>query len=381
MFALPSSQITKPLAGALLLGASLSLTACHGTSAGADDAPQAESPRESMAPTLEWEEARRPDRATVARLPAEVVIPEHVAVEQGLPVDAVIEQWRVAAGDVVEPGDPLALLRSPALADLDADAARLQRLVSKRREVVERRGEDVESGFQTTRQLLEAEVALEEAEAELQAVRRKAAGRRGSTLKPRGSTDLWVATAAGRIAETSCAVGRIQPAGTRCLSIVSDRKAVVRVDVPQRLARRLAPSVEAAWRPFGHPEQQAGLALQMTRRAGRLSRHNHTRSYDFGPSPTDGPSTEPLTIGEAGSVTLHVPAPSNAVLVPRLAVTRMGNDQTVFIRSEGEEPVGLTVEILGEYDSDYLIRGEGLEAGLPVVSHGAFNLKSQRILK
>ena len=109
-----------------------------------------------------------------------------------------------------------------------------------------------------------------------------------------------------------------------------------------------------------------------------MSPTNHTRAYYFRPDDTD--SGESMLVGEAGYVTLDVPAGKGTVLVPRLAVTRMDGEPTIFVQRDGE-PEPLTVEIRGQFGTDYLIYSPDLEAGTRVVVRGAFNLKSQRILQ
>lgn len=357
-------------------------TSCHGAAGESSEAVQTEAARESGGSELEWAEARSAQKATATRLPGEVVTPPQAAVTQGPPVEAVILEWQVAPGESVEVGEPLARIRSPELADLKADVRRFRGRVEEWERVVEQRRANVESGFQTATKLVEAEVALSEARARLRASRRRVAARRGDDLEPDGAREEWVASAAGRVGRLRCAAGRLLEAGRACVELVADRRAEVAVDVPQRLSRRIGEEVEAVWRPFGVSRQEAGRPLELVRRAARLSSGDHTRTYYFRASNGEGDAGEApgWTVGQSGYATLQVSAPEGAILVPRRAVTRMGNDRVVFTRKDGK-PRAVRVELLGQYDTDYLVRGEGLEAGMSVVADGAFNLKSRRVLE
>ena len=353
--------------------------ACHEPTANGSESSRAQAAHESMKPSLRWEEAAAPDRATVARLPAEVVTPEHRTVRQGPPVDAIIQSWRISPGQTVEVGQPLAEVTAPELTDLEADIQRMQRVVQKRQSAVEQRRENVEGGFQTATELMDAEVQLEEAVSTLRSLRRQASARRGQALRRSDSGHLWMATASGVVSELSCTTGQLRRAGEACVTITPKEGAVVRVDIPQQLSARLSEDVRAEWRSLGASRQAPGLQMVMTRRGGAVQPANHTRRYSFRPAP-EADLAGDLLVGEAGWVTLEVPAPEDSVLVPRLAVTRMENTPTIFVKRDGEA-VQVNVDVLGEYETDYLVRGEGLKPGVPVVADGAFNLKSQRVLQ
>ena len=374
------SDSTRPRWPLVALAVAALLAGCTNESKPAAGEARAKSADSSAGPRLKWAEVESAEKATVARLPAEVVVPEHARVELGLPVDAEIRQWRVGPGDRVEAGETIAVVSSPELSDLRAEIERHSAVLARRKSFADRQRDYVDRGIQPARVLRQAELAVTEARSRLQAARRRVQARTGEWLSARSGGDFaWKASAGGEVAEVLCATGRLRPAGRGCLRLTASRRGFVRLRVPQRLSARLDESTRVDWRPFGKSRLEEPTRLRFERRAAALSAKTHTRAYYFRPAGDEAAGGE-LTVGEAGVATVQLPAGEGAVLVPRLAVTHIDNQPHVFTEGEGGEPTPRRVEIRAQHGTDYLVDSRRLSPGDRVVSSGVFRLKSQQLL-
>ncbi len=340
------------------------MTACGES----EEKPSTTATDSSLESRLEFSETTPAQHRTVARLPAEVVVPAHARSVVSPSVESRLLSWDVVEGQAVEVGDPLATLVSPELGDLKSAAAQLRRVVAERESILEKKREAVERGYQTAQSLYDAELALSEARAQLASVRRKIRLRDRDIRSGDESQWKWVTPVSGRIDDIACPAGGLYDAQSKCVSIVDPTRLEVKVDLPQQLDRRLQQvETESVVARFSSDATEDTFEQKLLRRAASLDPATRSRAYYFG----DGGMS---SAGSAGWIELQVPPPENAVVVPRQAVRRLQGQEHVFVESDGERPVATEVEVVGRDGDQLLIRG--IPPGTRVVTRGAFLLKS-----
>ena len=337
------------------------LLACHQTP---------EEPEAGLSDPIGWVEASAATHATVAKLPAAVVVPQTTRWVAGPPVPARLIAWSVADGDRVVAGQPLATLISPELGDLAAGAAALDRVVAERSRNVERLARAVEAGFRSAEELYTAELALCEAEAERGRTRRQLSGRGDSVRSKAGSQWEWLAPTSGQIISLACSPGGLYDAASGCLTIVPEQGARVAAHLSAPLLAALAESIRAGevsaqWAPEGG----AATTLALERCLPGFEPHSRTRSCLFGGAG--------LQVGAAGTFSVEVPPPAGAARLPRQAVVQLDGQDTVFLQAEPPRPQPVTV--LGRQGADAIVAG--LAPGAVVAGRGAFTLKSRLALQ
>lgn len=391
-----STQQPQLLLARLIIALALTLAATANNNA------NAHSPGENALPTPKLSGAELAKRLTIeparagkefARitLPAEVVLAPQADHQLAPSMDGKLVKWLIQPGTTIEIGQPLAELVAPELTDLRASETELNQLVKERQKLVDSLQEQVDLGVQSITALQEAQAGLSEARARLQNIRSQAASRKELGVAPgpqNSSRWTWVATVAGTVANIQCSPGQRLDPQTLCITILNTNAPQVRVDVPQRLLTgghnsNTIDNSTALFSALGQDPADNSTRQQLvwTRKSPVIDPQSRTQSHYF----TLADSTENTTKllpGTAGRITLlsNVDAP-NIVLVPRLAVTLIENQPHVFIWHEDDGDADpIPVKIIGQFDADVLIQGDGLTRGAPIVTHGVFLLKSQLIL-
>jgi cobalt-zinc-cadmium efflux system membrane fusion protein len=337
---------------ALTTLAALALS-CTTSETPAEDAPTASPLTDEVA----WTHAEPAERLSVLRRPARVVVPRSSTWVASPGVSARLLSWQVGPGDRVSPGDAIATLASPELSDLDAAVRRLRQIVGDRKVLVSSREKAVEQGFKSVDSLNEARLSLSEAEAELTRLRSKVSARGRNVESSSNSEWTWLSSAAGVVTEIACAPGSAVSADTPCLRVEPTENLVVAVDIPARESARLEPTVVAT---------VGETTLTFVGRSHVVS-ERQTETFRFGAPDGARP-------GEAFLVDIDVPAPDDAVVVPRLAIVSIDGTPSVFVEGpNGPEPRAITE--LGRLHGDRIVRG--VAPGDRVVARGAFVLKSE----
>lgn len=332
----------------------------------AENEPEA-APEPALAERVAWGVVQVPERVPVAILPAEV-LPETGAVhELGPGVDGRIAAWRVAPGEPVAAGDPLATLQSPELSSLESRATELAATVAQQERLVELRAAAAQRGVASAADLREAQAVLVEARAARDAVRRQLRAHRDTTTREGGSW-TWRAPADGVVGAITCSLGSVDPART-CLTLVQPEGVVLEVMVPERHLARLESPVTATFtaadgRSWSFAEQS---------RAPVVDPRSRARSFRFVVLGAGGPLP-----GASGRAELSVEAAPGVFEIPARGLTRIEGADVVFVR-EGDAFPPRSVEVLGRSGDTVVVRG--LSAGDEVVSHGVFLLKSLALLE
>ncbi len=313
---------------------------------------------------LEFAEAETPDELSMVRLLGEVVVPSNAEWVVGPSVEARLVSWSVTTGSKVEVGDTLATLVSPELGDLASVASELRRVVDERQKNVTRLEEAVKAGFKSSASLYEAELSLNEARAQLQRVQRQLGVRNANIRRGQKSQWEWLSPVAGTVSDLNCAPGGLYSAESSCITVVANDAPRLRVDLAETLVRRLGdqkPRVH--WTAAGTDEE---LTLEFERRDAGFDGQTRTQAFYF--------KGEGLVIGSSGLAEVQIPAPGDAVAVPRMAIVELQGTPSVFVKKGDERPQPVPVKIIGRSGEDQLVTG--IAAGDRIVSRGAFALKS-----
>jgi len=279
---------------------------------------------------------------------------------------------RVSAsvGDRVEPGQTLAVIRSVALGEARAAAARARANVDVAESNFRRQEELRREGIGAERNYLEAEAALKRARAEQSAAERtlEVYGRGGSGSEVRIKSPI-----AGRVVRRQATVGEVVEPGHVLFEVVDIRQVWVVGRVYQRHAgsiREGAPSLLTVQalpgRTFAAPLDYVAPALDERTRTlpVRLTLDN-----------PDGV----LLPGMFGSLSIS-PADTTGNTLPAVAagaLQRLGEETVVFVPAGAEgEFRAVAVTIAGHGGEQVRLRS-GLSVGDRYVADGAFVLKSE----
>jgi membrane fusion protein, heavy metal efflux system len=308
--------------------------------------------------------------ATVT-LPARVELPDGARADLGPALEGRLVSWSRQVGDRVESGDVLATLVSPRMSDLQAQRVEAQRRVQSQRELERQVSEQVTAGLRTIGELQQVRSTLSESEATLASVdsllrsTREFAGDEGAAAQWE-----WHAPSSGVVSRVHCATGSMVTPGQTCVSVVDADRAVVRLDVPQRLVGEMRPETPLDWFPEGVQEPQR---LQLVRCAIEGNASNRTRTCDFASAQGGGA----LSIGASGRGVIVSQAGAAAWQIPQTAVTMLEGEQVVFQVAEGaESPEVTAVSIQGYRDEYVVVEASGLSESSPVVVQGTFLVKS-----
>lgn len=285
-------------------------------------------------------------------------------------VSGQVARVTASVGDRVEAGRTLAVIRSVALGEARAQAARARANVEVAQANFRRQEELQREGIGAERQFLEAQAELRRAQAEQSAAERalEVYGRGGS-----GSEVTIKSPIAGRVISRHATVGEVVAPSDVLFEIVD----ISRVWVVGRVYQQNAGAI--------HEGASTVLTLQA------LSGRTFTAPLDYvAPSLDERTRTLPvrvvldnpdgvlrpglfgtLSISPAGATGGNVPAVSSS------ALQRLGEETVVFVPAdeEGEfRAVSVTVASRG---GDLVRLRSGLAAGDRYVAEGAFVLKSE----
>lgn len=308
--------------------------------------------------------------ATV-EVPAEVQFdPDRVAHVTPL-VDGQLLAVEVAIGDRVEAGQALATLRSVTLGEARATLARADAMVDVARQDARRQEKLRAAGINAERKLLEARLALRAARAERDAARSRLTvfGIEGG----KGADMTLQSPIAGVVIERHATRGEnVTPQDT--LFVIGDQSAV-------RVIGRL-PADHIA---LAHPGARATLTLPawpgrtwtgtVDYIAAALDERTRTLPIRVELQNPDGA----LRPGLFGALALDRDAPDGPplALVPRDAVQTLDDRAVVFVPGDAPGEFVATPITLGRSVGARVEVAAGLAPGAPVVTAGAFVLKSE----
>jgi hypothetical protein len=183
----------------------------------------------------------------------------------------------------------------------------------------------------------------------------------GLSLRRIGGRIAWISPWEGVLQESRCGPGPVA-ADVACFVLTRDQ-AQVRVDVPQRHLGRLTDEATGA---FVDATGAVHEGLAVARRAPDIATETRTMSWWFS-------IPDPGHIGATGRAELRVPPPPGAMEVPVSAVTPLGGQDHVFLRT-GPTPV----EVLGRDADRVVVRA--LPDGAEVAVRGVLRLKAKALL-
>jgi cobalt-zinc-cadmium efflux system membrane fusion protein len=303
-----------------------------------------------------------------AGVPAELVADPAYTAHVGTLVSGRVTSASVSVGDRVEAGAVLAIVASADVGASRAAAASARVRRDAARATRDRHAALVESGIGARRTLMEADAALAEAEAELRGVSgglRVVGGGSGSEV-------TVTAPITGVIIERHATAGEVVEADVPLFVITDPAHLWVVGYVPEldlAVAREGAPaSLSVAAFPgerwSGHIDFVAPALDEATRTLG-------VRAI------LDAPETR-LRAGLFGRLTIAGDgAEATALVVPASALARVDGEDVVFVPADEERTFRPVPVRLGRRDGEIVEILEGLEEGAPIVTSGAFTLRSE----
>ena len=276
----------------------------------------------------------------------------------------------VSVGDRVEAGQALAVIRSVALGEARAQAARARANVEVAEANFRRQEELKREGIGADRQYLEAQAELRRAQAEQSAAERalEVYGRGGS-----GSEVTIRSPIAGRVVSRHATVGEVVGPSDVLFEVTDITKVWVVGRVYQQHAAQVREGARATLTLQSHPGRT--FAGQLDYVAPALDERTRTLPVRMSLDNADGS----LRPGSFGTLSVS-PASAGEDTIPAVAVSalqRLGEETVVFIPGD-EEAEFRAVSVTVAARSGGLARiSQGLAAGDRYVADGAFVLKSE----
>lgn len=291
-------------------------------------------------------------------IPAVIQPPANARVAVAAIFPGVVLRTRVVEGDSVRQGQPLADISSREVLTLGADLARAQARLGVARSAANRLSELSRDGIIAPARADEAAANLAEAEADVsekQRILRLAGGNGGN-----GSYVL-VAPIAGRVTRAALAAGDPVDGSSAPYVIDAANRYEVAGQLPERLVGVVRPGMEVSIEPgIGGKVTAVGSTIDPATRSASLK--------------AEIPAAPGIVSGRATSLSLFAPAADGAVQVPAASVTRLADQDVVFVPASGGYVVR-AVEV-GGTNNGQTVLVSGLKAGEQVVTEGTSALKA-----
>lgn len=307
---------------------------------------------------VQFAPAEAADAVPVATLPARIEAAAGSATQLSPPAQARLVSWSVKPGDTVQPGDPLAVLRSPELVALHAEMSEARTALAGAEQALALAEQALERGVGARAERNLAEAARNDAAARLRRAERQLAASRDTT-RGDGADQTWLSPAGGLVAELMCERGTVTPDDV-CLRLEQPELATVRVGIPERLVGAVDLRVSATAR-FGAIEAAGLSAVALS---PSIDPHDRTQHLWL-----TAPSAP---MGSRGLARLSMPA-EGVVRLPASALTSAGGGFQVFIDG-AEGPEAREVELVGRDEDLRFVTG--VNPGESVAIEGVFLLKS-----
>lgn len=279
-----------------------------------------------------------------------------------VPTAAFVERVHVSVGDAVSPGTVLATLRSPEVARLRGEIARLRAQVQSDRDATERLARLVTAGAASERELVEARGRIATAQAEMQG----ALGQLAASNASGGSGDRFVlrASSSGRVLRRTVEPGeRVGPEDEAAFLVGDPAAVLVRASFSERDAPLLREGASCTFSvPSLGEDRFEGTLAQL---AQAIEASTRTASAACRPVTVD----PRLRAEMVARVEVEVRGAS-VLSVPRGALLLRRDDRVVFVRTQDETLERRVVETgasVGE--SVQILRG--VRAGELVVTENA----------
>lgn len=284
------------------------------------------------------------------------------------PVGGIVREVLVDLGQQVEAGARLFLLESPRVGDLQGQLGAARQRVDVARANFQRQEDLRQQQIASARQMELAQQELEAAEAALRSLSANlrmtgAAGGQAGRFAVR-------APMAGTVVRRPATVGTFATEETSLATIADIDTMWALLDVRDADAAAVRLGQPVTLRVDGLPEQTfTGKVTWIAAEVDPRTRTVATRAEVANPAGL-------LRAHQFARATIQVAAPAGAVAVPREAVQRVGEDMTVFVRT-GEGLYEPRVVALGRTSEDLVQVSGAIRAGEPVVTEGAFLLKTE----
>jgi cobalt-zinc-cadmium efflux system membrane fusion protein len=326
--------------------------------------------RDLRTTTAQVETRRGGDSATLL---GEIRVNENAYAEVGSPVVARVVSLRVAAGDSVKRGQPLADLQSTDLGKARAEYLNARARLDLAEQTLRRKKDLVSEQIVPLREVEEAEAAATSARAD---VRASAAGLSALGASTEDATTagpgfLLRSPIAGTVIERKALQGQMTDPTTALFKIADLQKVWLTVHAFERDVVRIAPRAEARVTFPALPGNTfSGRVSYIGKQVSTESRTVPIRIEIVNPSGQLRPgmsATAAIPVGESTRPVLAVPA---------AALQRLDNEWVVFIPKDAAtyeiRKVGRGRDLGGEVEVL-----SGLKAGETIVVDGSFLLKSE----
>jgi RND family efflux transporter MFP subunit len=350
----PNSRIPKPfLAFALLAVVSLVLVGCDSQAR-----EQAKPDRPVLTIKVQYQ-PQTPDRSFVG------TIRPRIESEVGFRVSGKVARRAVEVGQMVEPGQPLALLDEADLklqaeqaeAELKAASGVLMQAVASERRATDLRAK----GWTTDVQMDQARATADEARGRVTRAQRSVELTRNNL-----SYATLTADVRGVVTSTSVEPGQVVAAGQGVVRVARIAEKEVAIAVPETLVAR-AQASEAHVSLWSNPGKRYAAKLRELAPAADPA----TRTYLAKFSIPD--ANEDVKLGMTATLTLADASASQVARVPLSAIYNQGNGPAVFV-TDKDGFVELKPVTVKAYETRDALIAQGVDEGESVVTLGVHKL-------
>lgn len=277
------------------------------------------SPEQIRHLNIQIETAQQASMETVAILPGTVVPPLNSRLVAAAPFAGTVTQVHVLPGQRVNKGAPLITVSSRELLDTQSQLAQSEAELQAAEAIARRRRTLADKNFQNPTLADEAEAQVAKVRAVLDQHRRATA--LNGIITREGGQYAIPAPADGKIAETLVMPGEKVEAMAGAVTIDTSDELWVQVEVPADVVALVKPNdiVQIANGPTGRVVSIGGSLNRTTRSAVMFAAI---------------PANSHFLPGQIVSVSILRPTVTGSVDVPASAVVRIGDQPTVFVRSQ-----------------------------------------------
>ncbi len=311
-------------------------------------------------------EVAQADAVSAQRYPAQVVVPAAQQQVLAAPLPGLVTELRVAAGDAVQAGQVLAVLRSPQALELQRDVgttdsqAALAASALQRDEALYKEGLIALSRLEATR--AQARQTALQRDERRRALAEAGLGAAGGAGRAPGGTLLLRSPLTGVVLERPVAIGQRVDAATTLLRVARLAPLWLELQVPARDAAQF--QVGDAVTVVGTPAH--GRVIALGHAVDAASQTVLVRAHIQG-------GNAALRVGQAVEA-LHSRAVAGVLRVPAAALLVEAGRPQVLVEAAPGQYRAVEVEPLGEHGGQVALRG--LPAGARVVVHGTAALKA-----